>query len=113
MNVNIVIITALFITVNVGAFQVDHIEKALSELVDSFTEPNEKCLLLNLIYSYNIQEQSHQRLTFDWLDMTLVDFIANESPCSILIFGGNQSEKYSYEESKNNLPICGQIFCTN
>ena len=108
------------IMLEVQASQINHMEYVVSSLFNLYIEPGDNCLLLNMMHSIELSEHIHPSLFYKWMDEDLIDFIANESPCSILLMEGNEGVEFNYLESKssssfikdyesNNIFRCGCI----
>ena len=76
-------------------------DTALLEVMDSFADPEEKCLILSTNeFELNAPDRQVMRFNRDYADEDLRENIAAESQCSILLFGGNRSRASTYAESK-------------
>ena len=76
-------------------------ELALTSLLNAFIKSDENCLLLNMLPKFHSSFKGYPTLNYDENSVNIdVDNVINaESPCSVLLYAGNESTHFHYKTS--------------
>ena len=99
LKATLFILTGLFLGINA----VDHMDHVVNSILQSYLHPAEKCLLLNIGRKVQLFSFEHQSIVYNYTEMNnLIDVIAMENSCAILIYGGEDNgSEFSYNMSKS------------
>ena len=96
----ILILGILFPIIYCVNTEADHIDMALIKILNFFTGESEDCLILKVMQNKIFEMIEYQTIVYNGTEVDLSDIIAKGSPCSILIYNDNSSEKFNNARSK-------------
>ena len=95
LNGMIIILLLLIVEINALIEQ-----KALLPILESFSQPDENCLILTLSQKKHLHLPNYSSMVYSLDDVNLLEDMIIDNYCSILIIYGNESYNFNYTQCK-------------